>query len=356
MIKIFILPTFLFFSLVTHAQNCNLSLKGYVIDLHDNSVLENASVKLENTSLYAISNNKGFFIIEGICPGEYEVTISHINCKSLTKQINIETNTEKNFSLEHHLQSLNEVLIKGELYNIEDKSTISAQISHETIDQFSNATLGDALSTLPGVSSLNTGNTIVKPVIQGLHSSRVLIINNNVRMEDQQWGVDHAPNIDINSAANITVIKGSSALEYGGDAIGGVIIAEPQKAPVKDTLMGKTILTGASNGRGGNLSTNLIKAYESGLYFKAQGSIKRLGDLEAPDYILSNTGVEEQNMAIGLGLNKIKYGFDVFYSRFDTEIGILRASHIGNVSDLVRAINSQEPSFINDFTYDINSP
>lgn len=356
MIKTFILPIFLFFSLSALAQNCNLSLKGYVIDLHDNSVLENASVKLENTSLYAISNNKGFFIIEGICPGEYEVTISHINCKSLTKQINIETNTEKNFSLEHHLESLNEVLIKGELYNIEDKSTISAQISHETIDQFSNATLGDALSTLPGVSSLNTGNTIVKPVIQGLHSSRVLIINNNVRMEDQQWGVDHAPNIDINSAANITVIKGSSALEYGGDAIGGVIIAEPQKAPVKDTLMGKTILTGASNGRGGNLSTNLIKAYESGLYFKAQGSIKRLGDLEAPDYILSNTGVEEQNMAIGLGLNKIKYGFDVFYSRFDTEIGILRASHIGNVSDLVRAINSQEPSFINDFTYDINSP
>ncbi|QTY27251.1 TonB-dependent receptor [Flavobacterium sp. CS20] len=350
--------SFLFFIIFSsaNAQDCNLSLKGYVIDLHDNSVLENAVVKIKNINQYVLTNNKGFYQLDDLCPGEYELTVSHVQCQTQTKEVVLNENKTINFSLEHHLESLNEVLIKGELYNSKDKSAISAQISHETIDQFSNATLGDAISTLPGVSSLNTGNTIVKPVIQGLHSSRVLIINNNVRMEDQQWGVDHAPNIDINSAANITVIKGSSALEYGGDAIGGVIIAEPQKAPVKDTLMGKTILTGASNGRGGNVSTNLLKAYKNGLYFKAQGSFKRMGNLETPDYILSNTGMKEQNFALGFGLNKINYGFDAFYSRFDTEIGILRASHIGNVGDLVNAINSQEPSFTDDFTYNINEP
>ncbi len=354
--KIKLIFLFSFVVALAYTQECDLSLEGYVIDLHDNTVLENAVVKIKNTNKYILTNDKGFYKFYGLCSGEYEIIVSHIQCESLTKQIILNESKTLNFSLEHHLESLNEVLIKGELYNSDDKSAISAQISHETIDRFSNATLGDAISTLPGVSSLNTGNTIVKPVIQGLHSSRVLIINNNVRMEDQQWGVDHAPNIDINSAANITVIKGSSALEYGGDAIGGVIIAEPQKAPVKDTLMGKTIITGESNGRGGNMSTNLLKAYKSGLYFKAQGSFKRMGDFEAPDYVLSNTGVEEQNIALGLGLNKISYGFDVFYSRFDTEIGILRASHIGNVSDLVNAINSQEPSFVDEFTYDINEP
>jgi len=338
------------------AQDCNLSLEGYVIDLHDNSVLSNAVIKILGTDTFTLTDSKGYYKIDNLCPGEYRLEISHIQCNTMTKRVELKKNTNLNFTLEHHLEDLNEVLIKGELYNVKERSAISAQISHETIDQFSNATLGDALSTLPGISSLNTGNTIVKPVIQGLHSSRVLIMNNNVRMEDQQWGVDHAPSIDINSAANITVIKGSSALEYGGDAIGGVIIAEPQKAPLKDTLMGKTILSGVSNGRGGNLSTNFIKAYQNGLYFKAQGSLKRMGDIEAPDYILSNTGVKEQNLALGFGLNKINYGFDVFYSRFDTEIGILRASHIGNVSDLVRSINSLEPSFIDDFTYDINSP
>lgn len=345
-----------FVSSSLYAQTCNLSIEGYVIDLHDNSVLENASVKIVGQDIYTITDKNGFYNIENLCPGSYTFQVSHIQCDTKTKKIELKKDLKLNFSLEHHLESLNEVLIKGELYNVKDRSAIMAQISHETIDQFSNATLGDALSTLPGISSLNTGNSIVKPVIQGLHSSRVLIINNNVRMEDQQWGVDHAPNIDVNSAANITVIKGSSALEYGGDAIGGVIIAEPQKAPVKDTLMGKTILTGVSNGRGGNIATNLIKAYKNGFYVKVQGSLKRMGDVEAPDYILSNTGVSEQNFAFSAGLNKINYGLDVSYSRFDTEIGILRASHIGNVADLVRAINSQEPNFIEDFTYDIGTP
>ena len=348
--------SFYLISTTAFAQDCNLSLDGYVIDLHDNSVLENAVLKIVDSKKYVVSDENGYYKFENLCSGNYQIEVSHIQCNTLKKKIDLNQNTTLNFTLEHHLESLNEVLLKGELFNNKNKSAIASQISHETIDQFSNATLGDALATLPGISSLNTGNSIVKPVIQGLHSSRVLIINNNVRMEDQQWGVDHAPSIDINSAANITVIKGSSALEYGGDAIGGVIIAEPQKAPLKDTLMGKTILTGISNGRGGNISTNLIKAYENGFYFKAQGSLKRMGDLETPDYVLSNTGVKEQNLALGFGFNKINYGFDVFYSRFDTEIGILRASHIGNVSDLVRAINSLDPNFIDDFTYTINSP
>lgn len=357
MFRVFLfLLSFYLISFSAYAQDCKLSLDGYITDLHDNSVLQDAVIKLTNLETYVLSDDKGYYKIDNLCPGNYQIEVSHFLCDTITTQVVLNKNKTKNFSLEHHIEHLNEVLLKGKLYNGGENTAISSQISHETIDKFSNATLGDALSTLPGISSLNTGNSIVKPVIQGLHSSRVLIINNNVRMEDQQWGVDHAPNIDINTAANITVIKGSSALEYGGDAIGGVIIAEPQKAPVKDTLMGKTILSGMTNGRGGNFSTHLIKAYKNGVYFKAQGSLKRLGDSETPDYVLSNTGVKEQNIALGIGLNKINYGFDAFYSRFDTQIGILRASHIGNVSDLIRAINNSEPSFIDDFTYDINSP
>jgi iron complex outermembrane receptor protein len=43
-----------------------------------------------------------------------------------------------------------------------------------------------------GVSSLKTGSSVVKPVINGLFGSRVPVINNNVRLEDQEWGTEHA--------------------------------------------------------------------------------------------------------------------------------------------------------------------
>ncbi len=344
------------FTSFTYSQNCSLNISGQVIDLHDNSPLFGAVVQIESLNKVVYTNEKGHYKIEDICEGLLEIKVSHPFCEPKTKSLNLKSNTEINFRLEHHLEELNEVLLKGKLYNNENNSSISNQIKTETLEEFSNASLGDALKNISGVSSLNTGNAIVKPIIQGLHSSRVLVINDNVRLHDQQWGVDHAPNVDINSAANITVIKGASALKYGGDAVGGTIVVEPKKAPIKDTLIGKTIVTGATNGRGGTLASNLIKAYNNGFNYRIQGSLKRLGDFKSPDYQLSNTGSRANNLSLGLGLNKIDYGIDFSYKLTDSEIGILRASHIGNTRDLVNAINRQTPSFVDDFSYDINNP
>lgn len=43
----------------------------------------------------------------------------------------------------------------------------------------------------------NGGLLLPNPVIHGLHSNRILILNNEVRQEGQQWGADHAPEIDL---------------------------------------------------------------------------------------------------------------------------------------------------------------
>lgn len=350
---------FIVFFLITataSSQNCNLSLDGYVIDTHDNTVLKNAEISLLNTKKYAISNNEGYFKIQGLCEGEYDIEITHINCETLRKKITLKSSKTLNFSMEHHLESLNEVLLKGELYDMTEKTTIVSKLSEDDIDNYSGQTLGDALNTLSGVSSFSSGRAIVKPVIHGLHSSRILTMNNGVRQEDQQWGVEHAPNIDVNNVSSVKVVKGSSALQYGGDAVGGVIITEAKKAPLIDTLMGKAALSGMTNGRGGSSALAVIKSYKNGLNFRGQGSLKILGDSEAPEYVLSNTGVREQNFAFGVGLNKINKGFDLSYSRFDTEIGILRAAHNGNAEQFQQAIESDEPRVIEPFTYDINAP
>lgn len=354
--RLSLLCSLLFFISISFSQNCDLSISGQVIDIHDNSPLFGAVVQLEGLNKGVYTDENGYYEINAVCKGKATLKVTHPSCETEIKKIDLNANREINFRLEHHLEELNEVLLKGKLYEDDFNSSISSQIKTEELENFSNASLGDALKTLSGVSSLNTGSSIVKPIIQGLHSSRVLIINDNVRLHDQQWGEDHAPNVDINSAANVTVIKGASALKYGGDAVGGTIVIEPRKAPIKDTLMGKTILTGATNGRGGTLSSSLIKAYKSGFNFRLQGSLKRLGDLESPDYQLTNTGQRENNISLGLGLNKIDYGLDFSYKLTDSEIGILRSSHIGNSRDLVNSINRQEPFYIEDFSYDINSP
>ena len=262
----------------------------------------------------------------------------------------------KNITLEHHVEELGEVSVKTDASQPETKTAQETILKLNTIEKYSSQSLGDVLKEVPGVSSINTGNTIVKPMINGLHSSRILIMNNGVRLQDQEWGIEHAPNIDINSAHQISVIKGSGALQYGGDAVGGVIVLKPSRVINKDTLFGRTIIGGQSNGRGYNVTSSLNKNFKTGWFANIQGSYKRNGDFESPDYSLTNTAMESTGMALRFGKKSFESGFEAYYSFINNNMGILRTSHIGNLFDLRRAINTGQPFVIDDFSYDINVP
>lgn len=338
------------------SQTCNNTLSGSVKDIHDNSPLVGATLIVAGTEQAVQTDLDGMYSIEGLCNQSYSIQVSHPECSTKGFTVKVSGNTTRNFKLEHHLEELNQITIDGKAYKDKSKTVLESELSTEEIERFSSGSLGDALNSLSGVSSLNTGSTVIKPLINGLHSSRVVIINNGVRMEDQEWGAEHAPNVDINSAGKLTVIKGASALQYSGDAVGGVIISEAAKVPVKDSLYGKTLFTVASNGRGTSTSSQLTKSYQNGWYGTIQGTLKRFGDFEAPDYVLSNTGIFERNASVNIGLNRFDYGIEGYYSLFKNEIGILRASHLGGAEDQATAINSELPLIIRDFTYDIDAP
>ncbi|MCH9661683.1 MAG: TonB-dependent receptor [Bacteroidetes bacterium] len=354
--KLYIAIAMVFTMATTFAQECNLTLQGKVLDLHDDSFLVGATIVLAGLEKAIMTDLDGTFQFSKLCTGTYNIQVSHPACTTRGFTINLTSNTDRVFRLEHHLEELNEILIKGSNYYTKAESVLENKISEETLEKYSSGSLGDALKTISGVSALSTGNTVVKPVINGMHSSRITLINNGVRQQDQEWGAEHAPTIDLNTASSITVIKGASALQFSGDAIGGVIIAEPAPIKLKDSLYGKTIFSGQTNGRGGSITTSLIKSYESGWFGRFQGTLKKYGDFEAPNYVLSNTGLSEQDGSFQFGLNRIDYGFDAYYSFFKNEIGILRASHLGGAEDQVTAIESNVPLIVNDFTYSIDAP
>lgn len=354
--RLYALLVLLFSGVLSYSQDCNATLYGSLQDIHDGSKLLGGTIIVAQTGAAVQTDLEGNFVIKNLCNSTYQLQISHPECTTKAYQVVIDGDTNKTFKLEHHLEELNEILVKGEGARKETKTLYENKLNAAIISAYSSGSLGDALNSLPGVSSLNTGSTVVKPIINGLHSSRIIMINNGVRMQDQEWGAEHAPNIDINSAGSIKVIKGAGALQYGGNAIGGVIVSEAPRVALLDSLFGATNITGASNGRGGALTSSLTKSYENGWYGTVQGTLKRFGDVEAPDYVLSNTGIFERTISARIGLNSINYGVEGYYSYFRNEIGILRASHLGGAEDQIRAIASDEPLIIRDFTYDIGNP
>jgi len=300
------------------------------------------------------SDASGNYSAGNLPDGKTAINISHIGYQSIDTIIDLKNSLRIDFKLKLNTTKLHEVVVQQKS-NSDNKSVAEQQIKSETIEKYSNQSLGDALKEIAGISSLKTGNTVVKPIINGLYGSRVPIINNNVKLEDQQWGTEHAPNFDVNAASKITVIKGASGLQYGGDAIGGLVIIEPVSVK-KDTLFGKTILNLDSNGKGGSVSSSIHKGNDLGWSWNALGTFKYMGDKNAPDYVLSNTGNREANFSGDLKYAAQKYNATAFYSYYKSLIGILSASHTGNVNDLYQSINNKVPSVINDFSYSIKNP
>jgi iron complex outermembrane receptor protein len=300
------------------------------------------------------SDALGNYYANNLPNGKTAINISHIGYQSIDTVIDLKNNLKIDFKLKLNTTNLNEVIIHQKT-NSAYKSVPQQQIKLETIEKYSNQSLGDVLKEVAGISSLKTGNTVVKPIINGLYGSRVPIINNNVKLEDQQWGTEHAPNFDVNAASKITVIKGASGLQYGGDAIGGLVIIEPVIVK-KDTLFGKTILNLDSNGKGGSMSSSIHKGNDLGWSWNALTTFKYMGDKHAPNYVLSNSGNREANFSGDIKYATKKYNATAFYSYYKSVIGILSASHTGNVNDLYQSISNKIPAVINDFTYTIKNP
>ncbi|WP_418264532.1 TonB-dependent receptor [Flavobacterium faecale] len=286
--------------------------------------------------------------------GKMAIYISYLGYQTIDTIIELKNDLKIDFELKRNTTQLQEIVIQQKGIHA-DVAVVEQVLKSNTIEKYSNQSLGDALKEIAGISTLKTGNTVVKPIINGLYGSRIAILNNNVKLEDQQWGTEHAPNFDINAANKITVIKGASALQYGGDAIGGLVLIEPLSVS-RDTLFGKTIMTYNTNGQGGTISSDIHKGSNEGWSWNALSSFKYMGDKEAPDYVLSNTGNREVNFSGDLKYSAQKFNTAVFYSLYKAQIGILSASHTGNVNDLFQSITNKIPSVINDFGYSIQNP
>ena len=118
------------------------------------------------------------------------------------------------------------------------------------------STLGDTLSGLPGVTGSGFGPNSSRPVIRGLDGDRVRLLDNGgASIDASNLSFDHASAVDPLVLERVEVLRGPSALLYGGNATGGVVNAIDNRiprAPVSGlTGRAELRLGGASDERAG---------------------------------------------------------------------------------------------------------
>ncbi|TLU90604.1 TonB-dependent receptor [Dyadobacter sediminis] len=338
-------------------SNCACFVKGVVRDKHSSQPVIGATVLIIGQNSGVFTDEKGRYELRDLCPGTYTLECRIVGYSAFRQTIDLTSGHIEDFSLQEQEIHLKDVEITAHRSDTPASQPLST-ISGNELENTRGKSLAESLKGLPGVTSLQTGSSISKPVIHGLHSNRVLIMNNGVRQEGQQWGSEHAPEIDPFIATRLSVVKGAAGVRYGSDAIGGVILVEPEELPFDKPLSSELNTVGFSNGRQGVLSGTVqggIKTLK-GFGWRAQGTIKKSGNIRTPDYYLDNTGTNENNFSLAAGYRNKGFGIDLFYSRFDTKIGIFSGSHIGSVTDLLNVIKNGEPFIKSGFSYAIARP
>jgi len=211
-------------------------LKGKVLDDKSGLGLPFVTIYCIETQNGTVTDSIGNWQLDNVINNQMTLQISAAEYDSKIIKID-NANDEIIVNLEHAHIHLDEVIISTTDSKLQRYNTYpvdSRKLSD--LNKIEQTTLIDAISNIPGVYNLSTGNGISKPVIRGLSGMRVLTSQNGLRIENQQWGADHGFAIFNLGVDQIEVVKGPSSLIYGADALGGVIyIADEPYANANET-------------------------------------------------------------------------------------------------------------------------
>ena len=342
--------------LIGQAESCPFSVKGKVLDAETKEPIPFVSVQIKEGNRSTHTNEAGDFEIDKLCSDVNTLIISCLGyCDSVCSHCHHPEETPHIY-LTQKVEQLEMVLINAEK-GPEQGTKAIAQVTLKKTDLQADLsqTIASAISNEEGVTMVSAGSNVQLPVIHGLYGNRILILNNGIKHGFQNWGGSHAPEIDPSNVNNITIVKGASGVRYGPEAIGGAIIVESNHMHYKEPF---TINLGSSyqtNGRGVNTNLEVNQGFNNWSYF-VNGNFNKIGDRHAPDYMLSNSGKEEQSFSAGTRFRHKKLDVKLLYSFVDQELALLRSSIAESANSIIAAFNSDEPLVINPFSYEIGEP
>lgn len=295
------------------------SISGTVKSM-EGDLLIGATVWVHELNRGTITDVDGYYKVERLRRGTYHIHVTSVGYEALTKTVQITSSlTEVDFSLYPSSLELKEVVVEGSPFKsgpLEQSMTIE-MVERNFIERNSSNTFINALQKIPGISAINTGVGISKPVIRGMAFNRVIVNDRGVKQEGQQWGSDHGLEIDQYEPERVEIIKGPSSLLYGSDAMGGVINLQAPPVPREGTLRGTALAAYKSNN---NLfgSSTMLEGNNDGKIFRIRFSTQDFGDFSIPadsfyynrrilpiyNNRLTNSAGRERNLSGMVGVSK----------------------------------------------------
>jgi len=265
----------------TNAHSQVRTITGTVLD-DKLQPLPHASIVALPSFHGTIANTDGQFSIE-VTKTDSMLQVAYLGYEN--SFIDTKDVTKNNFTIKMKatLQNLQEVVITDQYAEKRKKEeSLNMEVVNEDyLKKHLGGSLMKSLEQLPGISTIDIGSGQSKPVIRGLGFNRVVVVENGIKHEGQQWGADHGLEIDQYSSGRVEIIKGPASLLYGADAIGGVVDILPPYLPTKNTWTANFDATTKSNNNSLGSSVNVQRRKEK-WYFNLRASAVNYADFVVP--------------------------------------------------------------------------
>ena len=197
-----------------------MTLQGKVVDEEGQPVLC-ATVRLEKTTIGAVTNDQGEFVFKDVPTGDYVMRTSRMDFETLKQNVS-QSNENLLIQLKKSYLNLNEVVVTGTgtYHRLKDTPVPVEVITAKEISNTGALNIEDALATLS--TSISTKGTY-NIVMGGLRNKQILILVDGKRIAGDVGGDIDLERIDMSNIKRVEIVKGGASSLYGSEAMGGVI-------------------------------------------------------------------------------------------------------------------------------------
>lgn len=201
------------------------------------------------------------------------------------------------------------------------------------------ATIGEALSSEPGIYSNQFGAGSSRPVIRGQDGPRVKVLQNSSENIDvSTLSPDHAVTVDPALAKQVEVIRGPSTLLFGAGTVGGLVNVTDSKIPTEMPEKGYEGNVGLRYNTGSDeklATAGVTVGLGDQVALRVEGLKREANDYIAPDYVhegererrVDNTFAKGQTVNVGLSWIYDRGFTGISYSNRQDQYGLPGHSH-----------------------------
>lgn len=250
-------------------------LGGTVTDNRSGEPLVGVSIYFPSLSTGTTTDIDGKYYITGLPLRKLSLQVSYLSHKTIVTDVDLSETANMDFSLVESDAQINEVIVTGltGASLMKYSPTPISIVGNAQLRASASTNIIDALSTQPGISQITTGGGISKPVIRGLGFNRVVVVNDGIRQEGNQWGGEHGIEIDPQSISSVEILKGPASLMYGSDAMAGVLIFHDETLPATGKMLANVFTEYQTNNGLFDYSVN-FKGNNNGIIWSGRWSDK----------------------------------------------------------------------------------